>query len=127
MLYIVRFLHQTTTIAADGNAELEVVYRPFPTSNHNHIAASYFNSPVVYRPFPTSNHNWSRKLRKSSKVVYRPFPTSNHNCRGLYGVTINVVYRPFPTSNHNLFACGVDVAELYIVRFLHQTTTGLLV
>ena len=34
-----------------------------------------------------------------------------------------VVYRPFPTSNHNPLKKMVISNELYIVRFLHQTTT----
>ena len=34
-----------------------------------------------------------------------------------------VVYRPFPTSNHNSFVACAYVGTLYIVRFLHQTTT----
>ena len=56
-------------------------------------------------------------------VVYRPFPTSNHN-GAAYGVWVRgVVYRPFPTSNHNLSSLGYPYNGLYIVRFLHQTTT----
>ena len=34
---------------------------------------------VVYRPFPTSNHNLYMRRCLTLKVVYRPFPTSNHN------------------------------------------------
>ena len=56
---------------------------------------------VVYRPFPTSNHNLRRCCNASSKVVYRPFPTSNHNSNGSWYSKTSVVYRPFPTSNHN--------------------------
>ena len=56
-------------------------------------------------------------------VVYRPFPTSNHN----YGVfdygEHGVVYRPFPTSNHNEIVNKAMSSRLYVVRFLHQTTT----
>ena len=35
-----------------------------------------------------------------------------------------VVYRPFPTSNHNACASHLALTRLYIVRFLHQTTTA---
>ena len=35
-----------------------------------------------------------------------------------------VVYRSFPTSNHNLSAICFLGVELYIVFFLHQTTTS---
>ena len=34
-----------------------------------------------------------------------------------------VVYRPFPTSNHNFILTRRNSTMLYIVRFLHQTTT----
>ena len=37
------------------------------------------NWRVVYRPFPTSNHNNRDLPERSASVVYRPFPTSNHN------------------------------------------------
>ena len=37
-----------------------------------------------------------------------------------------VVYRPFPTSNHNQIALLAEQITLYIVRFLHQTTTDIL-
>ena len=79
MLYIVRFLHQTTT-------------------------------PVTYT---------SALVCCISSVSYikpQPATTSVLNCR--------VVYRPFPTSNHNCFSCRPRQCWLYIVRFLHQTTTG---
>ena len=35
-----------------------------------------------------------------------------------------VVYRSFPTSNHNSQAFLITFLPLYIVRFLHQTTTA---
>ena len=56
-------------------------------------------------------------------VVYRPFPTSNHNSNGSSLANFLVVYRPFPTSNHNVYVLVCNVHVLYIVRFLHQTTT----
>ena len=34
-----------------------------------------------------------------------------------------VVYRSFPTSNHNSIGRLINCLSLYIVRFLHQTTT----
>ena len=100
-----------------------VVYRPFPTSNHNLSKYLYYDKKVVYRPFPTSNHNHHTTYRCNQHVVYRPFPTSNHNCLPLYVKSSLVVYRPFPTSNHNEVQGNYDYYVLYIVRFLHQTTT----
>ena len=80
-------------------------------------------SIVVYRPFPTSNHNHCTYLIGAWTVVYRPFPTSNHNYGGLDIYAHGVVYRPFPTSNHNHRPLFQNLCLLYIVRFLHQTTT----
>ena len=56
-------------------------------------------------------------------VVYRPFPTSNHNYWQFRLLYRQVVYRPFPTSNHNVQPLMCRMMLLYIVRFLHQTTT----
>ena len=56
-------------------------------------------------------------------VVYRPFPTSNHNLLAEVIDLDRVVYRPFPTSNHNYHSKPYIKSMLYIVRFLHQTTT----
>ena len=36
---------------------------------------------------------------------------------------MRVVYRTIPTSNHNVLSSWVTGYELYIVLFLHQTTT----
>ena len=36
---------------------------------------------------------------------------------------MRVVYRTIPTSNHNSFAMCFTLIRLYIVLFLHQTTT----
>ena len=121
-LYIVRFLHQTTTptdkvhrfvccissvsyikpqLVKFCKLRVVVVYRPFPTSNHNYIKQHIATITVVYRPFPTSNHNCKHSLLCAILVVYRPFPTSNHNRQADIHRIYGVVYRPFPTSNHN--------------------------
>ena len=55
--------------------------------------------------------------------VYLSFPTSNHNVLELPDSVSFVVYLSFPTSNHNFLGSHVNVAPLYIFRFLHQTTT----
>ena len=69
-LYIVRFLHQTTTLNHLLILLIPVVYRPFPTSNHNHAVAKYADEYVVYRPFPTSNHNsWCRLPGRNCRCI----------------------------------------------------------
>ena len=56
-------------------------------------------------------------------VVYHPFPTSNHNCKKIINCKLLVVYHPFPTSNHNAGLRVEPAGQLYIILFLHQTTT----
>ena len=187
MLYIVLFLHQTTTIPrpkyglhccisffsyikpqqfTDLYYGVRVVYRSFPTSNHNGTVSAPSTPAVVYRSFPTSNHNLlllanqdeglyivlflhqtttanrdfptcvccisffsyikpqrSRLTMFMLKVVYRSFPTSNHNAINIAFACLRVVYRSFPTSNHNASKFFKKTFLLYIVLFLHQTTT----
>ena len=41
----------------------------------------------------------------------------------IINLSLTVVYRPFPTSNHNRQIEYDNYKRLYIVRFLHQTTT----
>ena len=99
---------------------------------------------VVYRPFPTSNHNCSlshfyvqwlyivRFLHQTTTVCVRRAAPGGcissvsyikpQHCPYTY-FFILVVYRPFPTSNHNVLGVPTLLNRLYIVRFLHQTTT----
>ena len=57
-------------------------------------------------------------------VVYRTIPTSNHNVHDFVNSESLVVYRTIPTSNHNHRVDQLVLVALYIVLFLHQTTTG---
>ena len=145
MLYIVLFLHQTTT---PSQAECldqccisyysyikpqlylhligcrTVVYRTIPTSNHNVRVYLCVCARVVYRTIPTSNHNESILRTNKTAVVYRTIPTSNHNLGTVAMTTWRVVYRTIPTSNHNCQPPMSQKCMLYIVLFLHQTTTS---
>ena len=57
------------------------------------------------------------------QVVYRTIPTSNHNSSSNTLLSSHVVYRTIPTSNHNRPLRVLFERKLYIVLFLHQTTT----
>ena len=58
-------------------------------------------------------------------VVYLTIPTSNHNRNWFRSCQFRVVYLTIPTSNHNV-CCWVAVCGwLYILLFLHQTTTNI--
>ena len=125
-LYIVRFLHQTTTRSSTSTVsrccissvsyikpqpillfrrQVLVVYRPFPTSNHNFLVCEYgkhtscISSVSYIKPqlmvqllmlvcSCISSVSYIKPQlascsTSSHMVVYRPFPTSNHN-RGKY-------------------------------------------
>ena len=120
-LYIVLFLHQTTTIHQTDGFWC-VVYRTIPTSNHNtttnkiqdfglyivlflHQTTTY---PYVWRNLPRciSYYSYIKPQRNLQVFDSRP-----------------VVYRTIPTSNHNWSSRDIVVPVLYIVLFLHQTTT----
>ena len=77
-MYIVRFLHQTTTVTKPRLKKCCCI------SSVSYIKPQLKRRlallpKVVYRPFPTSNHNNAEKKAQERAVVYRPFPTSNHN------------------------------------------------
>ena len=121
-LYIVRFLHQTTTILAHG-----------PLSTSCISSVSYIKPQLTlpllikFRGCISSVSYIKPQLHAGTdgvlRVVYRPFPTSNHNRLLRSARDSSVVYRPFPTSNHNRSQSIKYFVLLYIVRFLHQTTT----
>ena len=56
-------------------------------------------------------------------VVYHTIPTSNHNWVLIKALSSLVVYHTIPTSNHNSCEMWCPVCQLYIILFLHQTTT----
>ena len=99
-LYIVRFLHQTTTRKSLRRecrgciSSVSYIKPQLQCYVHSQLwccisSVSYIKPQpkmlkltmrmVVYRPFPTSNHNLPKLIEKQVDVVYRPFPTSNHN------------------------------------------------
>ena len=144
MLFIILFLHQTTTCVPwcrsspcclsscsyikpqrHGKSPrcLLVVYHLVPTSNHNSVSLLYISSVVVYHLVPTSNHNPQTIPRYVFEVVYHLVPTSNHNIgAGVRGLA-KVVYHLVPTSNHNVRTNCLVYEALFIILFLHQTTT----
>ena len=78
---------------------------------------------VVYHLVPTSNHNRATMPRMRARVVYHLVPTSNHNPTLHQYILTIVVYHLVPTSNHNLGSCAAYFQTLFIILFLHQTTT----
>ena len=100
-----------------------VVYHLVPTSNHNLAVVVKAVNLVVYHLVPTSNHNQAAVSWANSRVVYHLVPTSNHNNEEEYRLVLCVVYHLVPTSNHNREFDTSMYSELFIILFLHQTTT----
>ena len=144
MLYIVRFLHQTTTISSTVRTLYRCIssvsyIKPQPTLASRFFTSSLYivrflhqtttcscasllddgciSSVSYIKPQPFSEI-MIRSLCCISSVSYiKPQHPVDRTRRGL------VVYRPFPTSNHNRRLLDLLGYGLYIVRFLHQTTT----
>ena len=121
-MYIVLFLHQTTTHGkiAHSDAGLYIVLFLHQTTTLRRLRTtcsrcisyySYIKPQLLFL------------MERKHSVVYRTIPTSNHNSHRLGNYLSTVVYRTIPTSNHNVQVCNQFRRMLYIVLFLHQTTT----
>ena len=100
-LYIVLFLHQTTTLSETWKRILSCI-----------SYYSYIKPQLIYK---------SLNVRK---VVYRTIPTSNHNCIFIFYFLL-LLYIVLFLHQTTTFPLKDKVdGTLYIVLFLHQTTTG---
>ena len=121
-LYIILFLHQTTTI--------DLLYRNTSSciSSFSYIKPQ----PLVSGPFRPMSCISSFSYIKPQPDIYRclckpscissfSYIKPQHPSRRWSRP--KVVYHPFPTSNHNRGLYQVYSTALYIILFLHQTTT----
>ena len=99
-LYLIPFLHQTTTSSTITLYVSGCILFHFYIKPQRRNSSNYFWCVVSYS-ISTSNHNRELKSFSNLKVVSYSISTSNHN--------ISVTYFP--------------VDELYLIPFLHQTTT----
>ena len=121
-LYIVLFLHQTTTVAVVIHA-CRCCISYYSYIKPQLLGKSSQDKTVVYRTIPTSNHNYSSLWKNIQYVVYRTIPTSNHNALTILHVMALlyiVLFLHQTTTLHDVTQYG---RTLYIVLFLHQTTT----
>ena len=99
-LYVLSFLHQTTTCNVRHLRQTRCM--SCPSYIKPQLILAFKNIPhVVCLVLPTSNHNFTCLFQNLLKVVCLVLPTSNHN----YKVIIDAF------------------TELYVLSFLHQTTT----
>ena len=121
-MYIILFLHQTTTSLGASNVQSSCI------SSYSYIKPQLvpFLPLLVFRCISSYSYIKPQRMQAAgrlSMVVYHPIPTSNHNDRTAHLSTHFVVYHPIPTSNHNLILILFNNSRLYIILFLHQTTT----
>ena len=124
---------------------LEVVYRTIPTSNHNYVPFRSLKLLLYIVLFLHQTTTCSDKFVFPSCCIsyysyIKPQPwdcltEQQRSCISYYsyikpqrgyhqGCPAIVVYRTIPTSNHNLPVYDYPTVTLYIVLFLHQTTTA---
>ena len=125
---------------------LIVVYYPSPTSNHNSSASNsrlgllyiilFLHQTTTFRIhlIPAASCISSFSYIKPQPYPQTDVPTSVGRCISSFSYIKPqhtnknsqfhvVVYHPFPTSNHNNQFVHKVAKWLYIILFLHQTTT----
>ena len=144
------FVVYRTIPTSNHNAPLQresqplVVYRTIPTSNHNCRPSRPLCLLLYIVLFLHQTTTSLSSIRKWSELYIVLFLHQTTTLRGeayleqgcisyysyikpqpgmLLPISCTVVYRTIPTSNHN-YTCVLDALFLlYIVLFLHQTTT----
>ena len=121
-LFIILFLHQTTTRNIDYFSSTSCLsscsyIKPQLISDAERKNNGCLSSCSYIKPQP------STETASLGSVVYHLVPTSNHNSLFSYFFTPFVVYHLVPTSNHNCIYFVLFYFKLFIILFLHQTTT----
>ena len=144
VLFLILFLHQTTTLGRCSCSRTGcslfcfyikpqllsgiVIFRsvvPYSVSTSNHNLRCYGLWAWIVVPYSvsTSNHNLSLCFSCLYSVVPYSVSTSNHNYSKEGEYETEVVPYSVSTSNHNFSVrCG-NRARLFLILFLHQTTT----
>ena len=100
-----------------------VVSYSISTSNHNRCKVAQCVAVVVSYSISTSNHNYRTPGVSVTFVVSYSISTSNHNPNVERFAVARVVSYSISTSNHNCVYTCTPLLELYLIPFLHQTTT----
>ena len=122
-LYLILFLHQTTTRKKSFQCQTRCIL--FCSYIKPQLLGEYGETTfVVSYSVPTSNHNQRPLHLVDGLVVSYSVPTSNHNTALALELVNQVVSYSVPTSNHNLLLTIMKIYLLYLILFLHQTTTS---
>ena len=122
MLYLIPFLHQTTTIGKTYRHRTRCILFHFYIKPQL-LVVSFCSSPscillhFYIKPQPCNF------ARLKHRVVSYYISTSNHNSVDLVRGEFLVVSYYISTSNHNLTTMVKPLLQLYLITFLHQTTT----
>ena len=144
-LFIILFLHQTTTSTPEVQKFIRCLsscsyIKPQPCSDVNPFQQGCLSSCSYIKPQPLIRSFWPflRCLSSCSYIKPQPQigpPQAASGClsscsyikpqqRSACLIYENVVYHLVPTSNHNLGSCAAYFQTLFIILFLHQTTTS---
>ena len=121
-LFIILFLHQTTT----PPIALLVAGRCLSSCSYikpQRFLSSYANLKSCLSSCSYIKPQLINPMQIYYIVVYHLVPTSNHNVEEVIIAGKKVVYHLVPTSNHNSLQPLDVTAVLFIILFLHQTTT----
>ncbi len=117
------FLHQTTTMLEKQSKGLScflwhsyIKPQPYLLFKSSRAGCFLWHSYIKPQPHLT--------FCTPSLVVSYGIPTSNHNQFGDESAHCEVVSYGIPTSNHNRVAGAIFAYRLFLMAFLHQTTTG---
>ena len=121
-LYLIPFLHQTTTSVIELSKDSKLYLIPFlhqtTTSNHRQILPSLlYLIPFLHQTTTVVKHKASNKCCILFHFYIKPQLDNTKNG------SICVVSYSISTSNHNLREFYSSVSALYLIPFLHQTTT----
>ena len=105
--------------------ERHVVSYSISTSNHNDFQRSSTRKSVVSYSISTSNHNLVVSISSNTLVVSYSISTSNHNFGWSIKTACWLYLIPFLHQTTTLTRNGIAQMVLYLIPFLHQTTTFL--
>ena len=121
-LYLIPFLHQTTTSSRVTHPQDALYLIPFlHQTTTTLIFLNTYASCILFHFYIKPQPHW---LRQSFWfVVSYSISTSNHNLDGKVRPGRSVVSYSISTSNHNIMFGHRKQLLLYLIPFLHQTTT----
>ena len=122
VLYLIPFLHQTTTRDNFTIKGVCCILFHFYIKPQLERGGRLLYTVVSYS-ISTSNHNVSRGYLDKFQVVSYSISTSNHNTDVVKTLHVCVVSYSISTSNHNRSLKSFSNLKLYLIPFLHQTTT----